>query len=41
LREKARSFWGTPEFVNATKGGVRASTRIPLTLKMGREIFKT
>ncbi len=40
ITDRIKFVWKDPIFVNNSGSGVRASTRIPLTLEMGRELFK-
>lgn len=39
IRTKVEKVWLNPEFLDSSGSGIRASTRIPKTLKIGREIF--
>lgn len=39
IKEVHRDLWANNEFKDNTGSGVRASTRIPVTLKLGREFF--
>lgn len=39
LREKQRELWDNPQFVSGTGSGIRASTRIPQTIPMGRNTY--
>jgi hypothetical protein len=40
LREIQRSLWDNPQFVSGTGSGIRASTRIPITIPMGRNSYR-
>lgn len=39
LTEKQRELWANPTFTSGTGSGVRASSRIPLTIPLGRQIY--
>lgn len=39
LEEIVKSIWSNPGFINTSGSGIRASTRIPKTLALGRELF--
>jgi hypothetical protein len=39
VKEKIKSVWVNPEFISSTGSGIRASTRIPITISTGRELF--
>lgn len=41
LLKSVRSVWIDPEFVSSSGSGVRASTRIPKTVSLGRGAFKS
>jgi len=40
LPEKVKSIWSNQEFLRSSGSGVRASTRIPKTLEIGRALFR-
>ncbi len=40
VREKHQKVWDTPAFINSTGSGIRASIRLPITIPLGRELFK-
>jgi len=40
LKEKQKSLWDNPQFVSDTGSGIRASTRIPITIPMGRNNYR-
>ena len=40
LRDRCVAMWSHPEFVKNTGTGVRASQRVPHTIRIGRDIFK-
>jgi hypothetical protein len=41
IREKVKTLWNAPEFVDgAISSGVRASSRIPKTIALGRRLFQ-
>lgn len=37
----SKSLWDNPSFVSGTGSGIRASTRIPITIPMGRSAYKS
>lgn len=39
LLKRIKSFWADKTFVDATGSGIRASTRIPKTIHIGRKLF--
>lgn len=39
LLKRIRSFWAEKSFVDATGSGIRASSRIPKTIQIGRKLF--
>lgn len=40
IKKIHKSLWSNKEFLSATGSGVRAKDRIPVTLKLGRQLFK-
>jgi len=40
LRDIQKSLWDNPQFVSSTGSGIRASTRIPITIPMGRKSYR-
>lgn len=40
LRDIQKSLWDNPQFVSGTGSGIRASTRIPITIPMGRNNYR-
>jgi len=40
MTEKVKSIWSNQEFLRSSGSGVRASTRIPKTLEIGRALFR-
>jgi len=38
--EKVKSIWINPTFTNRSGSGVRASSRLPITIPLGRNLFK-
>jgi hypothetical protein len=40
LREKIKALWKNPEFVSSSGSGIRASSRIPKTVPLGRKLLR-
>ena len=40
LKEIQKSLWDNPQFVSGTGSGISASTRIPITIPMGRKSYQ-
>jgi len=40
LRKKIEQLWENPEFVSSSGSGIRASSRIPKTVPLGRRVLK-
>jgi hypothetical protein len=41
IEDKVRQLWSNAEFLDSSGSGIRASTRIPKTLELGRNLFRS